>query len=273
MRIQIDHITKYEYSQPARQLLQVLRLTPVTNGNQNVIAWGINFDTKGKLNSFKDAFGNQCHTLSIDSQIHNLTIETIGTIDTNKNSGVQKDVVETLPPSVYCRYSPLATPNNDIVEFAKANMDGKERLSGLHDLMTALHADIKFDTQSTTTITDAKAAFAAKSGVCQDQAHIFIAACRAMNIPSRYVSGHLLRQDGNDYQEAAHAWAESYVENLGWVAFDPVNAICADENYVRVAIGLDYRDAAPVSGTRIGGGIETMSVGLHVRQSQSQWQS
>jgi transglutaminase-like putative cysteine protease len=273
MRIQIDHITKYEFSTPARQLLQILRLTPSSNYSQNVVNWDINFDANGRLTPFKDAYGNQCHVLSIDSQIRNLTIETIGAIDTKSNDGVQKNVIETLPPSVYCRFSPLATPDAAIMDFANKHLAQKERLNGLHDLMNALYNEIEFSTESTTTITDAKAAFANKSGVCQDQAHIFIAACRAMNIPSRYVSGHLLRQDGNEYQEAAHAWAESYVENLGWVAFDPVNGICANEAYIRVAIGLDYRDAAPVSGSRMGGGVETMSVGLHVRQSQGQIQS
>src|SRR3546814_2710912 len=63
---------------------------------------------------------------------------------------------------------------------------------------------------------------------------------------ARYISGHLLRQDGAELQEAAHAWAEAHVPGLGWVAFDPANGICADEHYVRVAAGLDYRDAAPV---------------------------
>jgi transglutaminase-like putative cysteine protease len=94
-----------------------------------------------------------------------------------------------------------------------------------------------------------------------------------LSIPSRYISGHLLRQDGQNFQEASHAWAESYVEGLGWIAFDAANGICADEHYVRVAVGLDYRDAAPVSGARYGGGLETLSVGLHVRQSSEQSQS
>src|SRR3546814_20969809 len=81
------------------------------------------------------------------------------------------------------------------------------------------------------------------SGVCQDLAHVFIAAARSQGMATRYISGHLLRQDGAELQEAAHAWAEAHVPGLGWVEFDPANGICADEHYVRVAAGLDYRYA------------------------------
>lgn len=268
MRIQIDHLTKYEFSQSARQLIQILRLTPQNNANQTVISWDINIDCDGKLNKYFDAYGNLCHVLSIDKHIDNLVIETIGIVDTNENTGIYGHLRENFPPQVFQRYSPLATPDNDIIEFAQNNHVQNDALATSHNIMANLHRDIKFQIGLTSTVTDAKSAFAAKSGVCQDQAHIFIAACRALKIPARYVSGHLLRQDGNDIQEAAHAWAESYIDNLGWVAFDPVNGICTDEHYVKVAIGLDYRDAAPVSGSRLGGGVETLSVGLHVRQSQ-----
>src|SRR3546814_16207576 len=114
-------------------------------------------------------------------------------------------------------------------------------------------------------LADAASAVAARGGVCQDLAHVFIAAARSQGMAARYISGHLIRQDGAELQEAAHAWDEAHVPGLGWVAFDPANGICADEHYVRVAAGLDYRDAATVAGDRYGGGVETMSVVLSVR--------
>jgi transglutaminase-like putative cysteine protease len=100
--------------------------------------------------------------------------------------------------------------------------------------------------------------------VCQDLAHIFIASARAMGLPARYVSGHLARSDGQIDQEAAHAWCEAYVEDLGWVGFDPANGVCPTEAYVRVAIGLDYLGAAPVRGSRYGGDGERLDVRLRV---------
>ena len=79
-------------------------------------------------------------------------------------------------------------------------------------------------------------------------------------------------------QQAAHAWAEAWVEDLGWVAFDPVNGISTDDAYLRVACGLDYRDAAPIAGARSGGGDEQLTVEVRVSdagaaQSQSQSQA
>ncbi len=273
MRIKIDHITKYEFSSAARSVIQILRMTPNNHNHQSIVNWDINIDCDGKLNAFTDAYGNKCHMLTIDKHIDNLTIETIGIIDTVSNSGVLSGLDEPLRPQVFIRNSPLATWDNELKQYADENMKSSEPLASLHDLMNAIYRDFKFMIGATDTVTDAKAAFKTKSGVCQDLAHVFIACARARRIPSRYISGHLLRRDGNDFQEAAHAWAESFIDGLGWVAFDPANGICADENYVRIACGLDYRDAAPISGSRIGGGHETMSVGLHVRSSKTKNQS
>jgi transglutaminase-like putative cysteine protease len=91
-----------------------------------------------------------------------------------------------------------------------------------------------------------------------------------MGTPARYVSGHLLRRDGKDDQEAAHAWAEAWIPDLGWVGFDPANGICSTDRYVRVAAGLDYRGAAPVRGASYGGGGERLAVRLNVRDADMQ---
>ena len=134
----------------------------------------------------------------------------------------------------------------------------------LHRLLGAVYGYMRFDAGHTDTATSAAEAFVLKHGVCQDLAHIFIACSRALNLPARYVSGHLARSEGEIDQEAAHAWAEAYIEDLGWVGFDPANGVCPTESYVRVAVGLDYLGAAPVRGSRYGGGGEHMDVKLRV---------
>ena len=80
----------------------------------------------------------------------------------------------------------------------------------------------------------------------------------------------MVRQDGVVDQEAGHAWVEALVSEVGWVGFDPTNGICPTEGYIRVAMGLDYLDAAPIRGARNGGGEETMSVRLRVAEAQQQ---
>ena len=86
-----------------------------------------------------------------------------------------------------------------------------------------------------------------------------------MDFPARYVSGYLMMNDRAE-QDASHAWAEAYVDGIGWIGFDVSNAISPDARYVRVATGLDYREAAPVSGLRFGHGGETLKVNIEVQQ-------
>ena len=95
--------------------------------------------------------------------------------------------------------------------------------------MTALNREMTFDTDPTVATTTAAEAFALRRGVCQDLTHIFIAAARRLGIPARYVGGHFYRVDGVTEQDAGHAWAEAFVEDLGWVGFDPTNGICTTE--------------------------------------------
>ena len=114
--------------------------------------------------------------------------------------------------------------------------------------------------------TTAIEALARGAGVAQDAAHVFIAACRRLGVPARYVSGYLRNDDpGLHVGHTSHSWAEAWVPGLDWVGFDPANGISPRGDSLRVAVGLDYRDAAPVSGRRVGFGDATMTVEASVR--------
>jgi len=103
------------------------------------------------------------------------------------------------------------------------------------------------------------------AGVAQDDAHVFIACCRRLGVPARYVSGYLRNDDPELHVgRTSHSWAEAWVPGLEWVGFDPANNISPRGDSLRVAIGLDYRDAAPVSGRRVGFGDAKMSVDAEV---------
>ncbi len=101
--------------------------------------------------------------------------------------------------------------------------------------------------------------------MCQDHAHIFIAAMRHLGHPARYVSGYLMMNDRTQ-QDATHGWAEAYFDHIGWIGFDVSNGHSPDQRYIRVATGLDYRDAAPVRGMRYGAAQENLVVQLQVQQ-------
>jgi transglutaminase-like putative cysteine protease len=135
----------------------------------------------------------------------------------------------------------------------------------LHALAEIIRGAVTYETGRTDADTKAEEAVEAGHGVCQDHAHIFIAAARLLGYPARYAGGYLMMNDRVE-QEAGHAWAEIHVAGLGWVGFDVSNAISPDERYVRVATGLDYAETSPVSGMRFGAATESMDVKIQVQQ-------
>lgn len=267
MRIRIDHETRYEYERPARFIIQALRLTPRTNEGQQVREWRIETDVDARLRRTEDAFGNILHHLYTERPTAALTIRVTGEVATTDTSGVVRGSLERLNPLTYLRETPLTEADAGLRAFAETVGEG-DNLTRLHDLMRRIHGEVAFEVGATTPDHTAADAFSMKRGVCQDHAQIFISCARRLGIPARYVSGHFQRTDGQDHQEAAHAWAEAWVEGLGWIGFDPANGVCPTERYVRVAVGLDALGASPIRGTSYGGGRERMTVALRVRQMQ-----
>ena len=268
MRIRIDHATRYDYARPARFIVQSLRLTPSSNDGQQVRDWRIETDVDAHLRRTEDAFGNIVHNLYTERSASALTIRVTGEVATAAGDGVVRGIRERLSPLVYLRETNLTKADKAIRTFAAKSAGRGGALTQSHRLMAAIQKRIVFDTGSNESARPAAEAFARGHGVCQDHSQIFVSCARLMGIPARYVSGHLCRSDGQVDQEAGHAWAEAYVEDLGWVGFDAANGISPDEAYVRVAIGLDALGAAPIRGTSYGGGKEALSVKLSVRQMQ-----
>ena len=274
MRIQVDHRTIYRYAKPPRRLLQLLRLTPGSFVGQSVLDWRVDVDCDARLREGRDGYGNITHMLYVDRPTEELIVSVAGVVLTEDHAGVVRGLANDLPPQVFLRPTVLTTPGPNLQELASEFVAGGSTLDRLHTLNGELHRSLRFDTQATGTQTAAEDAFDTGGGVCQDFAHIFIAVARLLGIPARYISGHFNRRDGAGVQEAAHAWAEAWVEDLGWVAFDPTHGLSKDENYVRVACGLDYRDASPISGARLGGGAEQLDVEVRVNgHSQQQVQN
>ena len=279
MRIRIAHDTVYSYERPAKGLIQALRLTPRDHDSQHVRDWRIEPSVDGRLSAREDSFGNVVHLFSTEGHLDGLTLRVTGEVETSETHGLVRGAQERIPDLFFLRETELAAADDAIAEFALATAGdvAKDPLGALHRLLNGIHEEVLFDTGPTEATTRAAEAFAMRRGVCQDLTHIFLAAARRLGIPARYVSGYFVRSDGVVDQDAGHAWAEAKVPDLGWVGFDPTNGISIGEAHVRVAIGLDYLGAAPVRGSRYGGGPEKLDVKLRVepaeRQSQGQGQS
>ncbi len=264
MRLRIIHETTYAYATPAQSVTQVLRLTPRGHNGQFVVDWRVEVDQDCHLREAKDAFGNIVHSFALAGPIGNLTVTALGEVETEDTHGAVSGQVERFPSTIFLRDTALTHANPEIRQFAEdVTAREKDQLSILHTLNSAIHNRLRFDTGGTDVTTTATEAFTAGHGVCQDYAHIFIAAARHLGIPARYVGGYFHHADERE-QEAGHGWAEALVPGLGWVAFDPANGVSATDAYARVAVGLDYLGAAPIRGARHGGTEEALSVKLAV---------
>jgi transglutaminase-like putative cysteine protease len=275
MRIRISHETVYRYEEPPRGVIQTLRLTPRNHDGQYVENWRIDVSENCQLDQHEDAFGNITHVFSAEGPFSELRVQVEGEVDTQDTAGIVKGAIERFPPSLYLRETPLTKPDDAIISFAvdARQAAGDDVLKLMHLVLNRLHGDMRFDTDPTQPTTTAAESFTLKRGVCQDLSHIFIAAVRSLGIPARYVGGYFHRNDGVIEQDAGHAWAEAFVPDLGWVAFDTANGISATDAHVRVAVGLDYLGAAPVRGMRYGGSGETLAVKVIVDQAMHQMQN
>jgi transglutaminase-like putative cysteine protease len=273
MRLFIDHRTHYQFGEPQRRVIQLLRVTPQSFEGQAVIDWHVECDCDARLRRSRDGYGNEVAMLYVDGPVNRISLSVGGEVLTDDRAGVVNGAPDPLPPLLFTRSTPQTQPDEAIAAFAaEVGKLAKDPIERLHKLCDAVHERIRFDTEVRNPHRDAVTTFTEGHGVCQDHAHVFLAAARVLGFPARYVSGHLWRPDAEGAQPAAHGWAEAHVEGLGWVGFDPANGLSPTDAYVRVAVGLDYRDAAPISGARIGGGEETMQVEVAVAQAQSQAQ-
>lgn len=266
MRLQITHSTAYKFESPMSYGLQQLRLTPKSRPGQDVLSWKMDI-TGGRIeNEFTDQHANTVTLISFDPDAGAIKVNCTGEVQTEDMAGVIGKQKGFVPLWLFSRSTELTSAGPNVWRLTEGLKDEHtDDVALLHALSTRILGEVAYMTGETDALTTADVAIERGMGVCQDHAHIFIAAARAMDYPARYVSGYLMMDD-RAQQDASHAWAEAHVDGIGWIGFDVSNAISPDARYVRVATGLDYREAAPISGLRYGGGSETMQVDIEVQQ-------
>jgi transglutaminase-like putative cysteine protease len=266
MRLKIAHTTRYAYDAPVLSGLQQVRMTPKESAGQRVLAWDLQVTGGTRELSFEDAHRNRVDLISFTSGTRELTLTCTGEVEMTETHGITGQQGGFMPLWMFLRATPLTRAGSGVRRLAGA-VQGNLPLDRLHDLSRRITAAVAYETGVSHVGWTAEDALSAGHGVCQDMAHVFVAAARMLGVPARYVSGYLMMQD-RVAQDATHAWAEAHVEGLGWVGFDPSNGISPDMRYVRVATGLDYAEAAPVSGLRTGTGEEHLTVTVAVAQVQ-----
>jgi transglutaminase-like putative cysteine protease len=269
MRLRICHRTTYDYDQPVPYALQQLRLTPKTDPTQSVLHWTIRVEGGKRELTFEDAHRNTVELISFMPGTRRISVICEGEVDKRDTAGVLGAQGGYMPMWMFQRFTPLTRAGTGCRRLAASIAPGDDALTRMHALNAAIGGLISYETGTSHVGWTAEDALAAGHGVCQDMAHVFVACARTMGLPARYVSGYLMMTD-RVAQEATHAWAEAFLPDLGWVGFDPTHGQSPDTRYVRIATGLDYAEAAPVTGTRFGRAGERLSVAVEVAQVQQQ---
>jgi transglutaminase-like putative cysteine protease len=267
MRLSIQHTTHYHYDIAPKQWVQLLRLTPRSEPQQRIVDWQIN--TSGKCMAFKDAFGNDSHTHVLQAPHSDLliTVEGIVELDVLVQGKLLKPILpKDVPALAYLVPTPLTESFAGITDLAHTTLP-----KGLYTpddalvLANCINQAVQYTAGITDATSTAKEAFELASGVCQDHAHVMIAACRALGVPARYVSGYV--DPGNSHAAASHAWVDVFL-NQAWYSIDITNCLFASDAHCRLAVGRDYLDASPVRGVRDGGINEQLDVVVSVACQQ-----
>ena len=277
-RYQVGQITTYTYQGTARQSISQFKLKPLHDPDQRLISYRLTVDPPAPIYEHRDYFGNHTATVYHWDPHPALTIRTESVVELSRMP-VSRDRVlkerspsslaeaaerhaEFVRPTVYTSAAPglLDRLSQPLWEKAETPWDYAMGLTGyIYDTFFYVKGE-------TTVETTADEFIQTQKGVCQDFAHLMLALLRYRGIPARYVSGYI--DSGHDSavrgDAATHAWVEVLMAQNMWAGFDPTNNQVVGSQYIRVAVGRDYRDIVPTRGVYTGGG-QSLSVQVSVQ--------
>ena len=263
----------------------LLRLIPVHDRLQSLLSCQIDFSVEGKLREYDDVFGNRARRMLVETSFSELVIEArsqVRVLDADP-LGYRPLRARSTIPLVWMPWQrevlqpfllPPELPESELHELTEYAMSFVQRndadlLDTLLDINASIYGEYEYKQGTTKLTTSPFDTYASRVGVCQDFANLFICLARLLSVPARYTCGYLYTGPvAHRMSEASHAWVQVYLPEVGWRGFDPTNGILTQTDHVRVAVGRNYRDATPTSGTiYVGGGDETLEVDVRVELS------
>lgn len=248
MDLYIRHQTTYRYATPATQVALLLRLLPGELDSQRVKTWQVSVNGRPVPTFLPNAFGDGEGFFQLRGSVTEVEILAEGVVETWDRNGMVSGFGAEPPHGVFLRQTRLTQPDSALRQLAEA-VAHLDPIPRLHQLSSLVHDALAYAPGATSPATSAAEALALGRGVCQDHAQVFVGAARCLGIPARYVAGYLLADEAGHTLRETHAWAEAWVEGLGWIGFDATNRVCVTDQHVRLCAGLDAHDAAPVRGS------------------------
>ena len=277
MLIGIEHTTELSYSGLISETVMELRMAPRQESGQQRLSFDLAVGPGCQIRSYFDWLGNTVHAFSINGLHKNVKIVASSVVQTHRPHLKFGELADIWPPTHLPDYTlidflKLETPISDCPELQKVadSIRPKAEALQLDVAMEVLHfvsSEFQYEKGVTSVGTTVEDVLAHRRGVCQDFAHLMTGILRKLQIPSRYVSGFIHAGD-RGYRGATqtHAWCEAFFPSAGWVGFDPTNNCLAGENFVKMAVGNNYRDVPPHKGVYRGSARETMSVSVMTRE-------
>ena len=282
----IHHLTRYLYSAPAWDAFGKLHLEPRRDRYQNILEYRLNLEPLCALEPYTDGFDNCAHDYHLPEAHQTLNFISEFEAEINTASRVPEGGTEAalltlsdlkalsgrysefLMPTKLTPRAPLGGPDwPTLLEYPAPKPD-ESVLYYLLEFNRYLFKFFSYTPGSTGVDTTALEAVAQRKGVCQDYTHTALAFLRSCGIPVRYVSGYLYvsRSSSLVGNAASHAWLEVFLPYHGWLGLDPTNGVYVSETHICIAVGRDYSDIAPVTGTRHGGGKGSLEVKVKVER-------
>lgn len=277
--LRVTHLTCYTYEGEVWDSYNEARLMPVSDTAQRCERFFLRTEPSAIVRDFPDLHGNCVHYFDVLKPHRVLEVESNSLVQTNADT---RGAVPFLN-------APAELKNSDVqetcFEFLNASKFVSLQAEIWHEAMDALpggltdvwqdvlavgqhiHQTFTYTPRFTTVNTQPVEVVKSRRGVCQDFAHIMLGICRTHGIPARYVSGYFFNPNhAPDEIEASHAWIEVYLPGYGWKGFDPTHNRVPDTRYVKIAVGRDYADIKPVSGTFRGNPMRQMIVEVRIRR-------
>jgi len=287
MLFNVIHTTGYDYADTAMEAYLEVRLTPPARPEQEVLRHRIEFHPRANVSGYEDYFGNKTTFYSMTLRHRQLKVTIrmmVRTLPRILPAGLALTVAEarqilrSAGTGVFDFLQPTEAipPNAESRFWAKDILRENSPLSDcLEELNRSIHREFKYRTGSTDLETPLSTIWETREGVCQDFAHVMLGILRAARLPCRYVCGYIESEPPVSGDKpgkrlvgslATHAWIEVLVPGMAWVALDPTNNQWCGEQHVTMAVGRDFRDAAPVRGTFKGSASQKLKVHVSMKR-------
>ena len=281
LRYHVRHDTLYRYDQPVGESRQLLRLTPRELPWQRCVAHRIEVVPEPSLvTAFQDSFGNAVRALHFETDHDELAIRAESWVELTPRAPApleaslpweavrdalayhadRRMAPDTLEATAFLFESTDVRLKRDFADYAADDFAaGTPLLLAVDNLMRRIFREFTFDPEATEVSTPVTQVFVQRRGVCQDFAHFMISCLRSLGLAARYVSGYLLTQPPPGKRrlvgaDATHAWVSVYCPQLGWIDFDPTNAVLPARDHITIGWGRDFSDISPLRGVILGGG-------------------